>query len=41
VESAGAKVFLEENAAIALDSKILDAQLDDDGSIHFAIRNQA
>jgi Fe-S cluster assembly iron-binding protein IscA len=40
VESDGAKVFLEENAARALESKILDAQLDDDGSIHFAIRNQ-
>ncbi|HAM26209.1 MAG TPA: Fe-S cluster assembly protein HesB [Microbacteriaceae bacterium] len=40
VESAGAKVFLEQNAAAALDGKILDAQTDDDGSVRFAISNR-
>ena len=40
VESDGAKVFLEENAAVALDGKILDAQVADDGSVQFALANQ-
>ncbi|WP_394768555.1 HesB/IscA family protein [Lacisediminihabitans sp.] len=40
VESDGAKVFLEQNAAIALDGKILDAKTEDDGSVHFAISDQ-
>jgi iron-sulfur cluster assembly protein len=37
VESAGARVFLEENAAVALSDKVLDAQVDDAGSVRFAI----
>lgn len=37
VESSGAKVYLEENAAIALDGKVLDAQIAEDGSVQFAI----
>lgn len=37
VESDGAKVFLEQNAAIALDDKILDATTEEDGSVRFAI----
>ncbi|MCX7520658.1 Fe-S cluster assembly protein HesB [Microbacterium sp. STN6] len=37
VESDGAKVFLEENAAVALDDKVLDAQVDEKGAVRFAI----
>ncbi|GAA3740735.1 iron-sulfur cluster biosynthesis family protein [Leifsonia bigeumensis] len=37
IESAGARVFLEENAALALDDKVLDAQLDEAGAVRFAI----
>ncbi len=40
VESAGARVFLEQNAAIALDDKVLDAQLDEGGAVTFAIGQQ-
>jgi Fe-S cluster assembly iron-binding protein IscA len=41
VESAGARVFLEESAALALDDKVLDAQLDEGGAVRFAIGTQA
>lgn len=41
VESAGARVFLEENAALALDDKVLDAHLDEAGAVTFAIGAQA
>ena len=41
VESAGARVFLEESAALALDDKVLDAQLDEGGAVRFAIGAQA
>lgn len=41
VEADGARVFLEENAAAALDDKVLDAQLDDGGAVSFAIGKQA
>ncbi len=41
VESDGARVFLDQNAAIALDDKVLDAQVEEDGSVRFAIANQA
>ena len=37
VDSDGAKVFLEENAATALDDKVLDAEVDSSGSVQFAI----
>lgn len=37
IESAGARVFLEENAAEALTGKVLDAQLDEGGAVRFAI----
>ncbi|HEY9499291.1 MAG TPA: iron-sulfur cluster assembly accessory protein [Terrimesophilobacter sp.] len=37
VESAGARVFLEENAADALADKVLDAQLEEGGAVRFAI----
>ncbi|GAB3035757.1 hypothetical protein GCM10027052_12210 [Parafrigoribacterium mesophilum] len=37
VEDSGARVFLEERAAAALSDKVLDAQLDGDGSVRFAV----
>lgn len=37
VESEGARVFLEPTAAVALDDKVLDATLDERGSVSFAI----
>lgn len=37
IENAGARVFLEEKAATALDDKVLDAQVDAEGSVRFAI----
>ena len=40
VESAGARVFLEPSAAIILDDKVLDAQLDEGGAVTFAIEQQ-
>lgn len=40
VESAGARVFLEESAAVALVDKVLDAQLDEGGAVTFAIGRQ-
>ncbi|SFS10591.1 Fe-S cluster assembly iron-binding protein IscA [Agrococcus baldri] len=40
VESAGAKVFLDPQAAIALDDKVLDASAQPDGRVDFAIGQQ-
>ena len=40
VEDAGARVFLEQNAAGVLDDKVLDAQVDDTGSVQFSIAPQ-
>lgn len=40
VESAGARVFLEETAALALDDKVLDAHMDDGGAVRFQIDSQ-
>jgi Fe-S cluster assembly iron-binding protein IscA len=37
VESAGARVFVEENAAVVLDDKVLDAQVDQAGGVQFAL----
>jgi iron-sulfur cluster assembly protein len=37
IENAGAKVFVEQNAALVLDDKVLDAQIDDEGSVRFSI----
>lgn len=37
VEEAGARVFLEQNAAMALDDKILDAAVDDKGGVEFLL----
>ena len=41
VEDGGAKVFLEETAAMTLDDKILDAQVDQNGGVQFTIAPQA
>lgn len=37
VNSNGAKVFLEENASVALSDKVLDAEVDSAGAVQFAI----
>ena len=37
VESGGARLFLEQGAAVALDDKVLDATVDDQGAVSFAI----
>lgn len=37
VEAAGAKVFLDPSAAVALDDKVLDASASPDGRVDFAI----
>lgn len=41
LEDGGARVFLEETAAVTLGDKILDAQVDDNGGVEFtiAVRN--
>ena len=40
VESSGAKVFLDPQAAVALDDKVLDASAQPDGRVDFAIGQQ-
>ncbi len=37
VEEHGARVFLDEGAAAVLDDKILDAKVEADGSVQFAV----
>lgn len=37
VEEKGARVFLDEGSAALLDDKVLDAQVEDDGSVQFAV----
>ncbi|MFM9919712.1 Fe-S cluster assembly protein HesB [Lacisediminihabitans sp. H27-G8] len=37
IVSSGAKVFVEQNAALVLDDKVLDAQVDDEGGVRFSI----
>lgn len=41
VETAGARVFLESSVAEALQSKVLDAQVTEQGGVTFAIADQA
>jgi iron-sulfur cluster assembly protein len=41
VENAGAKVFVEETAAVTLDDKVLDAIVDEAGGVQFSIAPQA
>ena len=40
IEAAGARVFVEEQAAVYLDDKILDARVDDQGNAHFSLGMQ-
>lgn len=40
LELAGARLFLAEEAAIALDDKVLDAGVDNEGSVSFAVLPQ-
>lgn len=37
---AGARVFLDESAAVMLEDKILDAQVGPDGAVQFAVGQQ-
>jgi iron-sulfur cluster assembly protein len=41
LEDSGARVFLEETAAVTLDDKVLDAQVDENGGVQFSIAPQA
>jgi Fe-S cluster assembly iron-binding protein IscA len=40
VEAGAARVFLETNASAALDAKVLDAQVSEEGAVRFAIGDQ-
>ncbi|MFD8767439.1 Fe-S cluster assembly protein HesB [Microbacterium oxydans] len=40
VEVAGTRLFLDESAVAALDDKMLDAGVDDEGSVSFAVTPQ-
>jgi iron-sulfur cluster assembly protein len=40
IEAAGARVFLEPQAAAYLDDKVLDAQLDEQGKAQFTLGTQ-
>jgi len=37
VVEGGARIFLDETAAAALDDRVLDAELSDDGAVRFAL----
>jgi iron-sulfur cluster assembly protein len=41
IETEGARVFLEPGAAVALDDKALDAQVDEEGTVAFTLAEQA
>jgi len=41
LEADGARIFLEENAAVTLDDKVLDAEVNDNGAVQFSIGVQA
>ncbi len=41
IEFSGTRLFLEETAAAALDDKVLDAGVDDEGAVSFAVLPQA
>lgn len=40
IESEGARVFLEPNAAESLDDKVLDADVNEQGNVRFSIASQ-
>ena len=41
IEQAGATLYLDEDAALVLDDKILDAAVDESGQVEFALAFQA
>ncbi|TFV81480.1 Fe-S cluster assembly protein HesB [Microbacterium sp. dk485] len=41
VESEGARVFLDSDAALVLDDRVLDAQPDGEGGVQFAVTSRA
>jgi len=41
IEADGARVFLEENASVALSDKTLDAQVGENGAVNFAVLDKA
>jgi len=41
IEAAGARVFLERQAAAYLEDKVLDAQIDEQGEAHFSLGVQS
>lgn len=41
IESGGARVFLETRASTALETKVLDAQVGEQGAVTFAIAEQS
>jgi Fe-S cluster assembly iron-binding protein IscA len=40
ISADGAKVFLDEKATVALDDRVLDAEVAQDGSVRFALAAQ-
>ncbi|QZY27707.1 Fe-S cluster assembly protein HesB [Nocardioides coralli] len=40
VEQEGATVYLDENAVLLLDDKVLDARVDEEGRVEFALGQQ-
>lgn len=40
VDAEGARVYLDESAAVALDDRVLDAELTQDGAVRFALSAQ-
>jgi hypothetical protein len=40
VDSSGARLFLDNDAALLLDDKALDASVDDQGTVQFALAEQ-
>ena len=41
VEQDGATVYLDENASLLLDDKVLDAAVDDEGRVEFGLAQQS
>lgn len=39
VEASGARVFLDETASAAVSDKVLDARIDDEGGVRFALNS--
>ncbi|MGF3056649.1 Fe-S cluster assembly protein HesB [Microbacterium sp. YY-01] len=41
IDASGARVFLEQNAAVALTDKVLDAGVNEEGAVSFSVLPQA